>query len=267
MEVKADVCVVGGGILGLSCAYLALKESKKEVVILEKEEEVGLHQSSRNSGVVHSGIYYPPDSYKARFCLKGKKLLKEFCTKENIPLVKRGKLIVASSEDDFPAFYKLKEYAEKNGIVVFELNSKEAKEVEPYVKCIKALHLPEVEVVNFSDVVLKLAERVAEFGGEILKGRKAEKVSKSSQEIVIECSGGVTVRAKKVISCAGLQSDRVAALFGWKSSVRIIPFKGIYYKLKEEWKHLCRGLIYPTPKLSLPFLGIHLTRTALEEVK
>jgi (S)-2-hydroxyglutarate dehydrogenase len=257
---RFDCVVIGGGILGLSVAWWILEKNPDvRIAVLEKEAEWARHQTGRNSGVIHSGIYYRPGSLKAKLCREGNRRLLEFCQRYDIRYEVCGKVIVATTETELPLLKKLYERASANGLTVRELTAEEVKEIEPNVSCLGGIHVPSTGIVNFGDVCLKLAELIANRGGELRLGAEVRALHTDNSEEVVETSED-TLRARWIINCAGLHSDRIAILAGAKPNVRIVPFRGEYYELIPERRGLVRNLIYPVPDPKLPFLGVHFTR-------
>ena len=257
---SADIVIVGGGIVGLATAYeLVQKHPGKRIVILEKEERLAFHQTGHNSGVLHSGIYYKPGSLKAKNCRAGKAMMEEFCEKEGIEFDLCGKVIVAVEEQDLGPLDTIFERGQKNGVNCTMIGKERLAELEPHAAGIKAIHVPEAGIVNYRQVVDKLAQRVREKGGEIWFHAAALDVLERDRGLVVETKAG-DVRCEYLVNCGGLHSDRVAELTGQKAPVKIIPFRGEYFELKPEARHLCKNLIYPTPDPAFPFLGVHFTR-------
>ena len=255
-----DVAIIGGGILGLATAY-RLQELKPDLrlIVLEKEDRIGRHQTGRNSGVLHAGVYYHPGSTKAALCRRGKQEMEAFCEKEGIPFNICGKTIIAVTDDEVPGLEALHERAKANGVHVDRIGPERLKKIEPYAAGVAALHVPETGVVNFSAVAERLAERIEERGGEIRTNAQVVGGTERRTTSVVETSRGA-VEARVLVNCAGLWADRVARLFGVPLSVQLVPFRGEYVKLTESAREYCRGLIYPVPDPAFPFLGVHLTR-------
>jgi len=254
--------VVGAGILGLATAHRVLREQPTaRVTVLDKEPQVGQHQTGHNSGVIHAGVYYRPGSLKARLCRAGSQSMVEFCREHGIPVEVCGKLIVATDEAELPRFHALYERAVANGLTPTMLTPAQAREYEPEVACVAAFHVPSTGVVDYSQVCRTLARLVTEAGGEVRLGtRVTGVVARDGGPQVVTTTGG-DLTADVVINCAGLYADRLARAAGARPSVRIIPFRGEYYDLRPERAGLVRGLIYPVPDPRLPFLGVHLSRT------
>lgn len=257
---STDVAVIGGGIVGLATAYELNKRLPDcRVTVLEKEADVGQHQTGHNSGVLHSGIYYKPGSLKAINCREGKKLMEAFCQDEGIAFDICGKVIVAIDESDLPALERIFERGQANGVSCEIIGPDRLAELEPHAAGIKAIHVPEAGIVDYKQVCQRLAERIREAGGRVLTSAKVAKIDRSNGEVVLTTAAG-EVRAKQIVNCAGLYCDRVTAMSGQKPDAKIIPFRGEYFLLKPEAEHLCKTLIYPVPDPAFPFLGVHFTR-------
>lgn len=256
----ADLIVVGGGIVGLSTAYrIVLRFPRLKVIVLEKEADVAQHQTGRNSGVIHSGIYYKPGSLKARNCTQGKQELEAFCTEHGIAFDQCGKVIVAVTEAELPALEELHRRAEANGVSSEVIGTDRLAELEPHAKGVKALHVPGTGIVDYTAVCKKLVDLIEAAQGQLLTGAKVTQITTSSQAVTVITSLG-EVTAKHLVNCAGLQSDRLATMSGSKPSASIVPFRGEYFELTEDARHLVRNLIYPVPDPRFPFLGVHFTR-------
>jgi L-2-hydroxyglutarate oxidase len=252
----ADVLIIGGGIVGLATAYAVQQRLPgKRVLVLEKEARVAMHQSGRNSGVIHSGIYYTPRSFKARLCKAGNESLRAFCQRHGIAFEMCGKLIVAAEREELPQLEKLEQRGIANGLEVRRLTADEMREIEPHVAGIAGLHVPSTGIVDYKQVAATLAQLVRARGGEIRCSTRVLRV----KDGVVETTSG-DFRTKTLINCAGLHSDRLARASGADVSARIVPFRGEYYQLKPEKTALVRGLIYPVPNPRFPFLGVHCTR-------
>ncbi len=254
-----DVAIVGGGIVGLATAMRLLdKYPRLTLAVLEKEDRIAAHQSGHNSGVLHSGIYYKPGSLKARLCVRGKELLLRFCDEHDIPYKLCGKVIVALDESELPRLQDLYQRGLTNGVPGVELIGPERlRELEPYVAGIKAIYSPNTGVIDYVRVAEAYARVVREKGGVILTNHEVTGIIKGSP-VVLETTGG-DMEADYLITCAGLQSDRLARKTGAPDNLRIVPFRGDYYTLKPEKAYLCRSLIYPVPDPAFPFLGVHFT--------
>ena len=258
---RYDVIIIGGGIVGLATALRTLEQKPHlKLMILEKESSIGQHQTSHNSGVIHSGIYYKPGSLKAKNCISGYHQLLEFCNTHGISYDICGKIVVATDEYQLHQLEELRKRGEANGLKgIRVLEKEEIQEYEPYANGIKALHIPQTGIIDYADVITKYSELVLSFGGEIRCREKVMKLHTSLDEIAVETTKN-TYTASFVVSCAGLMSDRVAKMTQEKLPLRIIPFRGEYYKLKKEKEYLVKNLIYPVPDPAFPFLGVHFTR-------
>ena len=252
--------VVGGGIVGLAVAERFLQENPTaRVTVVEKEHGWGRHQTGRNSGVIHSGLYYPPGSAKARWCRAGAAELLRLCREEGVPHSVTGKLVVATDPSELDRIEALRTRGEANGLAVRRLDAAEAREYEPHVAARAALHVPETGIVDYPAVCRVLVRRLRAAGADLRTGVELTSAVERADAVTVETTGG-EVAADVVVNCAGLQADVVARLTGHEPSVRIVPFRGEYRELAPEAAHLVRGLVYPVPDPSLPFLGVHLTR-------
>jgi (S)-2-hydroxyglutarate dehydrogenase len=262
-----DVLIIGGGIIGLASAYNLLKSyPDKSLTILEKEPELAVHQSGRNSGVLHAGIYYRPGSLKASNCRVGKAAMEEFCDRENIPYRTCGKVIVAVDAAEETRLQAIYERGRANGITCELIGPSRLRELEPYAAGIKAIYVPETGVVDFKQVCLSLADLITATGHQIFTGVKVIAIEERSDEIIVKTSEGEFF-PRFIINCAGLYSDRVAAMHTRSMPAQIMPFRGEYYRLKPEAEKFCQNLIYPVPDPRFPFLGVHFTRKLSGEVK
>jgi L-2-hydroxyglutarate oxidase len=256
-----DFAIVGGGIVGLSTARALLgRHPNAGVLVLEKEEGWARHQTGHNSGVIHSGVYYKPGSLKALFSREGVAALLEFCREQRIAYEICGKAIVATEPDELPRLDDLYERGLKNGLKVEKIGPDELEELEPHAAGLAALKVPETGIVDFTQVAEAFAAVVEEEGGVLRTSTEVEDVSETEDEVEISTNRG-TFRARSLINCAGLHSDRVAQLCGVEAGVKIMPFRGEYYELKPEKRHLVKNIVYPLPDPSFPFLNVHLTRT------
>lgn len=261
-EERFDVALVGGGIVGLSVAR-ALRRAHPglRLGLFEKERRLGAHQTGHNSGVIHSGAYYPPGSLKARLCRSGAQALLRFCEAEQIPTLRCGKVIIAVEKSELDGLERLHRRALENGLPEARLvDGDRLRELEPAARGLRALHLPSVAVVDFSRVAEAIARRLREGGVAIRTGCEVRAIRRDGRGRVLETSRGA-FSCRFLINCAGLHADRLARADRSRSPARIIPFRGEYYSLQPPLRDQIRGLIYPVPDARLPFLGVHLTRT------
>jgi L-2-hydroxyglutarate oxidase len=257
-----DFAVIGGGIVGLSTAQALLKRYPGAgVVVLEKEVGWARHQTGHNSGVIHSGVYYKPGSLKARFSKEGAERLVEFCEEHGITHEVCGKVIIATEPDELPRLRNLHERGKQNGIEVEKIGPEELKEIEPHATGIAALKVPSTGIVDFVGVTEAFAGIVAREGGKLHTGAEVTGISETGDAVEVRTSTGESFQSRALVNCAGLHSDRVAALTRIEVGAKIVPFRGEYYDLAPERRHLVRNLIYPVPDPSFPFLGVHFTRT------
>jgi L-2-hydroxyglutarate oxidase len=255
-----DYVVIGGGIVGLSVAAAILERTPSaRLAVIEKESDWARHQTGRNSGVIHSGIYYKPGSLKADMCQRGNRRLIQFCDAHRLPYEICGKLIVATNEAELPRLDALLQRGLQHGLPVRMLTRGEAREIEPHAECVRAIHVPSTGIVDYRRVCSRLAELIKLGRGTLCLGTRLLGVTSIDTGTILHTSTG-DVFTTKYINCAGLHSDRVGAWGGQKRSVRIVPFRGEYYELKPERRGLVRGLIYPVPDPQFPFLGVHFTR-------
>jgi L-2-hydroxyglutarate oxidase len=254
------IAILGGGIVGLATAVNLIERFPgRRLLVLEKEAQVGQHQTGHNSGVLHSGIYYKPGSLKAVNCRTGKRAMEAFCARHGIAHEICGKVIVAVDASELPALERIYERGQQNGVRCEMIDAERLKELEPHAAGVKAIHVPEAGIVNFRQVALKMAELVRAAGGEVRTGAKVLGLAANTSEVAIQTTAG-DFTADYAVSCCGLFSDRVAQLAGQQLTTKIVPFRGEYYELAEGAQHLCRNLIYPVPDPSFPFLGVHFTR-------
>ncbi|NUN68362.1 MAG: L-2-hydroxyglutarate oxidase [Bacteroidetes bacterium] len=256
-----DVIVVGGGIVGVSTAMNILEQRPSlRVLVLEKETAIGLHQTGNNSGVIHSGIYYKPGSLKAHNCISGYKKLIEFCDRHNVAYELCGKVIVAVNERQLPQLDELYRRGVANGLQGLRfLDRSQLKEMEPHAEGIRAIHVPQTGIIDYTDVIHAYARQVETLGGTILCGQEVAEI-RSGNGAVTVVTGTETYRAKALVTCAGLHADRIARMTNPSVDFRIIPFRGEYYTLTPAKQHLVKTLIYPVPDPAFPFLGVHFTR-------
>ena len=255
-----DFVVIGGGIIGLATAkHLGEQYPNASVVVLEKESNWACHQTGNNSGVIHSGIYYKPGGFKANFCRNGNLSMVKFCQEHGIEHEVCGKVIVATSSEELPQLEKLYQRGLENQIEITKLNSEEVRAIEPHVNCLAGIRVYSTGIVDYKQVCQKYVELIANKGGELRLNTKVEKILAISGGHILSTNQG-DFKGRCVINCAGLHSDRVAKLAGAHPNVKIVPFRGEYYELKPEKCYLVKGLIYPVPNPSFPFLGVHFTR-------
>jgi (S)-2-hydroxyglutarate dehydrogenase len=254
--------VVGAGILGLAVAREAVRRYPGlQVAVLERERAVASHQTGHNSGVVHAGVYYAPGSLKAKLCVQGSRAMYAYCDEHRIPYDRCGKVVVATNESEVARLEELFSRATQNGVPdVVLLDDQELREVEPSVRGVRALHSPATGVVDFRNVAGAMAREISEAGAVIHTSSSVESMSSApSGTVRLETKAGF-LEARAVITCAGVYSDRVAAMTGGPKSPRIVPFRGRYYALVPEASILVRGLVYPVPDPEFPFLGVHFTK-------
>ncbi|MEU8267594.1 L-2-hydroxyglutarate oxidase [Sphaerisporangium sp. NPDC049002] len=257
--------VVGAGILGLAVAR-ELAARGATVTVLDKEDHVAAHQTGHNSGVVHAGIYYTPGSLKARLCRDGVALLREYCAEHHIPYEEVGKLVIASTAGERAGLKRIAARARENGVPgIAELDALGLREIEPHAVGVGAVHSPHTAIVDFPAVARRLALDVAGLGGSVRLGHPVRALRETASGVEV-LAGKARLAFDRLVSCAGLQSDAVAAMSGHAGDVRIVPFRGEYYKLAGSAKDLVRGLVYPVPDPRYPFLGVHLTRRIDGEV-
>lgn len=257
-----DIIVIGAGLVGLSAAYhLKQRFPWKKLLLLEKEADICMHQSSNNSGVIHSGVYYKPGSLKARNCIEGYQRLLAFAEQYAIPFEICGKIIVAATTDELPMLQHLYDRGLQNGLSGLKMLSKEElSEYEQHVQGVGAISVPQTGIIDYPALAKKLATLIVdELGGEIGLREGVINIKKEGGNNVVITNKG-SYHTKKVVSCAGLQSDRIASLTEDNNDLRIIPFRGEYYKLCKEKEYLVKNLIYPVPDPKFPFLGVHFTR-------
>jgi (S)-2-hydroxyglutarate dehydrogenase len=257
---RYDVAVIGGGIVGIATAHALCERVGGSLVVLEAEAKLGGHQSGHNSGVIHSGLYYKPESLKARNCVEGRDLMYRLCEEHGVPHERCGKLVVATTEAELPALDELERRGRANGLEgMRRLGPEGIREVEPHVAGIAGLHVPQTGIVDYARVMEVLEGLVRAAGGEFLLGARVEHVRRAGGEIVVETGRG-PVACRALVNCAGLRSDRVARLCGVRPGLQIVPFRGEYYELRPDRRSLVRNLVYPVPDPAFPFLGVHFTR-------
>jgi L-2-hydroxyglutarate oxidase len=257
---RFDIAVLGGGIVGLATAWqISNLHPDKTIVLLEKEALLAMHQTGRNSGVIHSGIYYKPGSLRATNCREGKVALEAFCTEHNVAWERTGKVIVATAESQFQALQNIYERGQQNGVDCQIVDKDRLSELEPHAAGLKAIHVPESGIVDYPAVCQTLGRLLVEGGTQILLNTKVTGIRQSTDAVTVT-TNAAAIEARQVVNCTGLFSDRIAKMSGQKMQEKIVPFRGEYYTLKPEAQHLCRTLIYPVPDPEFPFLGVHFTR-------
>ena len=258
---KFDLCIIGGGIVGLATAYqLSRRYPMLRLAVVEKESQLAKHQTGHNSGVLHTGIYYKPGSLKAINCRQGKKAMEKFCKEQDIDFELCGKIIVALNDEEVPRMQNIFQRGQENGVNCKIISREEMLEIEPHVAGVQAIHVPECGIVNYKQVCLRLGEIIEEKEeNRLFLGHQVTKIKNLNDSLVIETNKEV-IECKQLINCGGLHSDKITKLGGQKPPAKIIPFKGEYFELKENAKHLCKNLIYPVPDPAFPFLGVHFTR-------
>ena len=255
-----DFAIIGGGIIGLATgAALGRRHPFARILLVEKEAGFAQHQTGHNSGVIHSGIYYKPGSLKAEMAQAGNQSMRAFCYEYGIPFEVCGKLIVATTPREIPQLDVLFDRALKNGVPAMRLSPEEVKEVEPHVSCVAAIRVPTTGIVDYRQVCHALVHEIQQQGGELKVGTEVLGIVTTPLGYLLETSWG-SLETRFLINCAGLQSDRVARLGGMEPKAMIIPFRGEYFELKPERRHLVRHLIYPVANPVFPFLGVHFTR-------
>ncbi len=262
---RYDIAVIGGGIVGMATAMALVQRTRAAVVVLEAEDRLAAHQTGHNSGVIHSGLYYKPGSLKARNCVEGREALYLFCAARGIPHERCGKVVVATRESERPRLDELERRGRANGLRgLRRLGAAEVRDREPQAAGIDGLYVPDTGIVDYTAVTEAYAARVREGGGDIVLRARVTACRRDGGEggatdLVLETARGA-VRCAALVNCAGLHSDRVARLCGVEPGVQIVPFRGEYYALRPEKRHLVRNLIYPVPDPRFPFLGVHFTR-------
>ena len=258
-----DFTIVGAGIVGLSTAYkLSKAYPDASILVLEKENEIAAHQTGNNSGVIHSGIYYKPNSYRAKNCVDGRHQLVDFCENHGVDYEICGKVIVATEEDELPRLHKIFETGKINKIEgIQKIDRQELTEIEPYAEGLEAIHVPCSGIVDYVGVCKKLRELVEQGKAEVRCGTPVRNIrhDRETDTVTVE-TDQETIQTNYLINCAGLYSDRVAESAGIQNDIQIVPFRGEYFELTPEARHMVKGLIYPTPNPAFPFLGVHFTK-------
>ncbi len=263
-----DVSIIGGGIVGLATALAFIeKHPHLRLIVLEKEPKLGAHQTGHNSGVIHSGIYYRPGSQKARLCVEGSRRMIAFCESHGIPVERCGKVIVATNEAELSRLGELYERGVANGVQGLErIGPERLRELEPHAAGLEGIHSPATAIVDFRAVAHAMAGDVRQRGVEVSLGARVAAIDQAGRQLRVQTTWG-EVQTRYLVNCAGLYADVIARMTGVSPNVRIIPFRGEYYLLRPERRGLVRGLIYPVPDPTLPFLGVHFTRTVHGEVE
>ena len=258
---KFDITIIGAGIVGLATAYKLLEQNPKlKVCVVEKETKIAQHQTGHNSGVIHSGIYYKPNSLKAINCQKGYQQLIDFCEKYDVKYDLCGKVIVATKEEERKSLDNIYKRGVENGLAgIKKITPHEVKEIEPYVHCVEGVWVPQTGIVDYKDVSVKYLELIQLKGVVVYLGEKVLKIQ-TSKETTLVITDKQEIATKAVVNCCGLYSDKVAKLTNNEIDLQIIPFRGEYYELKKEKEYLVKNLIYPVPNPDFPFLGVHYTR-------
>ena len=254
-----DVAIIGGGIVGLATAYrLTDQYPDTSVVVLEKEDRVAAHQTSHNSGVIHSGVFYEPGSLKAENCREGKRALIEFCEREDVDYEMCGKVVVATDESEVPGLDRIEEKSRQNQVDCTRIGPERLHEREPHVRGVAALEVPGAGIVDYEAVAHALADRVTERGHSVQTGAKVRDLHVTPNHVTVDTTAGA-VQARHAVNCAGLYADRIAEMSGQDLNTKIVPFRGEYYELVPERRSLCSRLVYPVPDPAFPFLGVHFT--------
>jgi (S)-2-hydroxyglutarate dehydrogenase len=266
-QFTSDFLVVGGGIVGLATAtQLMQRFSDAKITLLEKEAHVAAHQSGRNSGVLHSGVYYKPGSLKAITCRRGKVAMENFCREHSIAYETCGKIIVAVHESELEGLERIYARGLQNGVVCHWLDRDQIRELEPFAAGIRAIHVPEAGIVDYPAACKRMSELLTEAGHRVDLLREVTAIKTGAKQITVRC-GNETYSTGFLITCGGLHSDRLVKLSGLEPPAQIVPFRGEYYELKHDRRHLCRNLIYPVPDPKFPFLGVHFTRMISGDVE
>ena len=258
---RADIVVLGGGIVGLATSLAMLEQRRgASLVVLEKERALAAHQTGRNSGVIHAGLYYKPGSLKATTCARGRRMLERFCEEHDVPFERCGKVIVATSAEEVPRLDELERRGRANGLAgVRRIGPEELREHEPHAAGVAALFVPETGIVDYAEVARAYAAEVVRRGGEVRTGARATGIFRRDGRVVVATTAG-DVEGRVLVACAGLESDRIARMAGLGVDVAIVPFRGEYWMLAPARAKLVKNLIYPVPDPSFPFLGVHFTR-------
>ncbi|MCU1482988.1 MAG: hydroxyglutarate oxidase [Subtercola sp.] len=267
-ELSERIGIIGGGIVGIALARALLEGGRGDVTVFEKEERVAAHQTGHNSGVVHAGLYYKPGSLKAELCVVGRKQIEEFCAEKKLPYREVGKLVVAVDDSELDALADIERRSIANGVPDLRRidDQSELHAIEPHVHGVAAVHSPHTAVVDYSAITEAMAADVRSLGGTILLGSEVTAMRQERNGTVRVKTGASEHVFDRIISCAGLQSDVVAALIGASPSPKILPFRGEYWSLAAKRNDLVRGMIYPVPDPRFPFLGVHFTRGVYDDI-
>lgn len=261
-----QIGIIGGGIVGIAIARALTQRGMGEVTVVEKEHRVAMHQTGHNSGVVHAGLYYAPGSLKATLCARGRDLTRDYCLEKNLPYREVGKLVVALTADELPALENIEKRSVANNVPgLRRLNAEQIKEIEPHAAGVAALHSPHTAVVDYAAITEAMAEDIRQGGGRILLGHEVTRIAHANGKVQVTTSAAELV-FDRLIVCAGLQSDLVAQFVGASASPKILPFRGEYWALSAAKQHLVKGMIYPVPDPSFPFLGVHFTRGVYDDI-
>lgn len=256
-----DFIIVGAGIVGLSTAYkLTEAFPDLDILVVEKEDKIAAHQTGNNSGVMHSGIYYKPNSYRAKNCVEGRHQLVDFCQEYDVDYEICGKVIVATEEEDIPRLDNIYETGKINEIEgIKKIDPQELAEVEPYAKGVKAIHVPCTGIVDYVAVCAQLRDLIEQKGNQVSCGQEVKNINQHGNDLDV-ITPKETFKTRYLINCAGLHSDHVAESAGVRPEIQIVPFRGEYFELKPDAQHFVNGLIYPMPNPAFPFLGVHFTK-------
>ncbi len=255
-----DIAIIGGGIVGTATAMQLLLKKNLSLILIETENKLAAHQTGRNSGVIHSGLYYKPGSLRASNCVEGRNLLYRFCEENQIKFDNCGKIVVAVNKNEIPALNELERRGKENGLQnIRKISGEDIKNYEPHTEGLEGLFVGETGIVDYYEVTKAYEKIILKNAGEVKTNCKFLSLDKSKNELILNTSSG-EIQTKFLINCGGLQSDRIADLCGLKTDIQIIPFRGEYYKLKKKKEYLVNNLIYPVPDPRFPFLGVHFTR-------
>ncbi len=264
---RFDVAVIGGGIVGLATARAILERAQNiRLALIEKEPKLATHQTGHNSGVIHSGLYYKQGSAKARLSVEGGRLLQEFCAQHGVRVVRCGKVIVATRPSELPGLQALYERGRANGVPVELIEPTRLRELEPHAFALRAIHSPATGIVDYTEVAAAMGRELQAAGAIVRTGTRVIDIEQTGDGFELGTPTG-SIRCARLVNCAGLHCDSVARLAGATPDVRIVPFRGEYYTLRPERRHLVRSLIYPVPDAAFPFLGVHFTTTVHGDVE